>query len=123
MRVKRVNVSAEDLNSRIDTQIMMLERMSILLEEAKADSAITLSVDSGEFEEMMESLLDYEALVEHLKDSTDETVGIIRAMIYGDEQCYGEVDMDIDPADEVEEDEDAEEEVRHRAGCGCGHCK
>ncbi len=90
-------ISGEELNSRLDEQMMAIERVSILLEDAKLDPNDLLEMDKEGFSRLLNLLEEYEAFLDHFKDLTKETVSAIRGLTTcQDSMCCGvEGDEDL----------------------------
>jgi hypothetical protein len=91
-------ISGEELNNRLDEQMMAIERVSILLEDAKLDPNDTLEMDVEGFGRLLSLLEEYEAFLDHFRDVTEDTVSAIRGLTTCRDSmcCGGEGDEDLD---------------------------
>lgn len=103
---KTVDLSGIDLNQRLDDDILAIERISILLEEAKVDPNLTLSMDRITHSRLLIQLAKYEELLEHLKATTEDTIDAIHGIVNGDTCSCGTQYKDDEP---VSEDDDTDE--------------
>ena len=103
MKNETINVSGDILNDRLDEQIRIIERASILLEELKVDPTEQLSMQKDDYKELSELLSEYEEFLDHFKETTEDLARDVRDMI-GCEECFeGERDTDeevLGPDDE-----------------------
>ncbi|MCD1293549.1 hypothetical protein CUJ83_00875 [Methanocella sp. CWC-04] len=106
-----IDMHGEELNQRLDRLIIKLEKVSILLEEAKVDPNILMELDPGSNNELSVCLSEYDEFLEHLKELTEETVDEMFYLISGESEniccCEGEDDdADIDREEDDIDDED-----------------
>ncbi len=102
-------MTGEELNDRLDGQMLAIERVSILLEDAKLDTNDLLEMDREGFEKLMELLSAYEAFLGHFRDVTKDTVAAIRGLTtardrmccgVGDDEDFNDADIDEDAGDD-----------------------
>ncbi len=92
-------ITGDMLNERLDSQALAIERISILLEEAKLDPNDVMALDKDSLDRLMELLSIYEAFLEHFRDMTEDTVAAIKGLTTapGRQRCgAGDYDMDVD---------------------------
>jgi hypothetical protein len=93
-------ITGDMLNERLEGQILAIERVSILLEEAKLDTNDVMTLDRESLDKLMELLEAYEALLEHFKYTTEDTVDAIKKLTTAQDRqrcCDGDFDdADID---------------------------
>ena len=77
---KTAGISSDELNERLDEQMLTIERIGILLEDAKIETNVIISMDPESLSKLMELLSAYETFLEHFKDTTDDTVSTIRGL-------------------------------------------
>jgi hypothetical protein len=100
-----VRVTGDALNERLDGQVLAIERISILLEDAKLDPNDVMTLDKESLNRLMELLAAYEALLEHFRYTTEDTVEAIKGLTTAQgRQCCGAGDFD--------DDADADEELQ-----------
>ena len=103
-----VRLPGEELNRRLEELSLRVERVSLLLEDALVDPAVTISLDQGKYNDLILSLSRYGELLNSFQESTEDTAEEIRGII-GKEECFcGETDCDED-VDVPGEDEDSTE--------------
>jgi hypothetical protein len=92
-----VELMGNELNERLRGQMLAIERASILLEDAKLDPNDVLALDGERMGKLMELLSDYEAFLEHFRDTTEDTVAAIKELTTAQgRQCLCEGDFDGD---------------------------
>ena len=100
MKKMTVKLTGEELNERLDSQIIALERISILLEDARLDVNDELTLDGESMHRLIELLSAYDAFIKHFRDTTENTVDAIRQIttVPGNENrsCEDERDLDLD---------------------------
>lgn len=106
MKIESIDVQGETINRRLDEQIMIVERASIMLEELKVDAGEPLTMDKDNYKELSELLSQYEEFLDHFKETTEDLVKDVRDMIGKDECFEGERDEDEELAGPEDEDED-----------------
>ncbi len=91
-------ITGDMLNERLDGQALSIERISILLEEAKLDPNDVMVLDDESVGKLMELLSIYEAFLEHFRDMTEDTVAAVKGLTTArGGQCCGEAeDADVD---------------------------
>ncbi len=100
-------LSGDALNDRLDAQILFIERVSLLLEDAKLDLNDVLVLDNARQDRLMELFSAYESFLEHLRDTTQDTVAAIKGLTTDpDHCCVTELREDLDDVDVDESDED-----------------
>lgn len=87
----------------------MIERVGILLEEAKVDPNMVLPMEDKTYKALSMWLSEYEEFLEHLKETTEETIDAIKTVVVEEECFCGERDGDEETLDFAEYD-DAEED-------------
>jgi DNA-binding transcriptional regulator PaaX len=99
-----VQLSSDDLNERLDGQMLNIERTSILLEDAKAEPGEMLVLDDEPMWKLQELLSAYETFLEHFKKTTEDTVATIRELLEVREfrRCETDDDADVDTEDDAE---------------------
>jgi hypothetical protein len=105
MKVESIDVHGDILNKRIDEQIRIIERASVMLEELKVVPGEPITMDKDNYKELSELLSQYEEFVDHFKETTEDLIKDFRDMIGGDECFEGERDVDEDIPD-LEDEED-----------------
>ncbi len=99
-------ITGDMLNERLDVQVLAIERVSILLEDAKLDPNDVMALDKESLDRLMELLAAYEALLEHFRYTTEDTVDAIKKLTTAQgRQCCCDADFD----DDADVDEDARE--------------
>ncbi len=95
-----VGMTGDMLNERLDGQMLAIERVSILLEDAKLDPNDVMALDKGRLDKLLELLSAYEEFLEHFRDTTEDTVASIKELTTATDRqyCCGEDadDMDVD---------------------------
>ncbi len=92
-------ITGDKLNERLDGQSLAIERISILLEEAKLDTNDVMVLDDESMGKLTELLSIYDAFLEHFRDMTESTVAAIKGLTTAhDRQCCsaGDYDTDVD---------------------------
>jgi hypothetical protein len=99
---KKIIFSGDELNERLDGQMLTIERAGILLEDAKIEPGAMLDMDAENYAKLMELLSVYETFIEHFRDATEDTVKTIRGMLEVLEckRCETDEDLDVDLEDE-----------------------
>ncbi len=105
MKVESIDVHGDILNKRIDEQIRIIERASVMLEELKVVPGEPITMDKDNYKELSELLSQYEEFVEHFSETTNDLIKDFRDMIGGDECFEGERDVDEEFPD-LEDEED-----------------
>ena len=92
-------VSGDELNERLDGQMLTIERAGILLEDAKIEPGAMLDMDKESYIKLMELLSVFETFLEHFRDTTGDTVATIRGLLDVREfqRCETDEDIDVDP--------------------------
>jgi len=94
-------ITGDMLNERLDGQVLAIERVSILLEDAKLDPNDVMTLDKESLDGLMELLSAYEAFLEHFRNTTEDTVAAIKGLTtVRDCQCCGSEDVDDADVDE-----------------------
>jgi len=94
-------ITGDMLNERLDGQMLSIERVSILLEDAKLDPGDEMTMDEESRGRLMELLSAYEAFLEHFQRTTEDTVAAIKGLTTArDHQCCCGGDYDDADADE-----------------------
>jgi|WetSurMetagenome_2_1015567.scaffolds.fasta_scaffold134961_4 hypothetical protein len=106
MKIETIDVQGDIINRRLDEQIRIIERASVMLEELKVVPGEPLSMAKDDYKELSELLSQYEEFVEHFKETTEDLIKDVRDMIGGDECFEGERDEDEDIPEPEDEDED-----------------
>jgi hypothetical protein len=99
-------ISGDALNERLDGQMLAIERVSILLEDAKLDPNDVMALDEDSLDRLMELLSAYEAFLEHFKYTTEDTVAAIKGLTTAQGRqccCDGDFDDDADADEELQE--------------------
>ncbi len=107
MKIESIDVHGEVINKRLDEQIRIIERASIMLEELKVDAGAPLTMDKDNYKELSELLSQYEDFLDHFKETTEDLIKDVRDMIGKDECFEGERDEDEELLDQEDEDEDS----------------
>ncbi len=105
MKIESIDVHGDILNKRLDEQIRIIERASVMLEELKVVPGEPFTMDKDNYKELSELLSQYEEFVEHFKETTEDLIKDVRDMIGGDECFEGERDVDED-LPELEDEDD-----------------
>ncbi len=97
-------LTGDELNERLEAQMLAIERASILLEDAKLDPNDVLSLDGDRMGQLMELLSAYEAFLEHFRDATEDAVAAIKGLTTQNQQCCSggdidDADVDQDPGE------------------------
>ncbi len=107
--IKTNGISSDELNERLDGQMLTIERVGILLEDAKAEPNVIIGLDTESLAKLMELLSAYETFLEHFKDTTEDTVATIRGLMEVRDNCRCETDEDVDEdLDEYDSSEEPE---------------
>jgi len=106
MKIESIDVQGDTINRRIDEQIRIIERASVMLEELKVVPGEPLTMDKDNYKELSELLSQYEDFLEHFQETTNDLVRDVRDMTGGDECFEGERDLDEELLDLEDEDED-----------------
>ena len=106
MKIESIDVQGDIINRRLDEQIRIIERASVMLEELKVVPGEPFTMDKDNYKELSELLSQYEDFVEHFQETTNDLVRDVRDMIGGDECFEGERDLDEEILDSEDEDED-----------------
>lgn len=93
---KKFMISGDELNERLDEQMLTIERAGILLEDAKTEPGAMLDIDRDSYVKLMELLSVYETFLDHFRDTTEDTVTTIRGMLELRECQRCETDQDLD---------------------------
>jgi len=94
-------LTGDELNERLDEQVLAIERVSILLEDAKLDPNDVMALDKDSLDRLMELLSAYEAFLEHFRNTTEDTVATIKGLTTAqDSQCCGSGGFDDADVDE-----------------------
>jgi hypothetical protein len=98
-------LSGEELNGRLDELMIAIERVSILLDEARLDPNDMLALDAGSMEKLIELLEDYGSFLGLFRDTTVDTVATIKSLttVPGSRcggPCDEDKDIDIDDGEE-----------------------
>ena len=95
---KKIMISGDELNERLDGQMLTIERAGILLEDAKIEPGAMLDMDKENYAKLTELLSAYETFLEHFRDTTEDTVNTIRDIMEIREchRCETDEDLDID---------------------------
>jgi hypothetical protein len=99
-------ITGDMLNERLDGQILAIERVSILLEDAKLDPNDVMALDNERMGKLMELLSAYEALLEHFRYTTEDTVAAIKGLTTAQGRqccCDGDFDDNMDADEELQE--------------------
>jgi hypothetical protein len=98
-------LSGEELNKRLDELMIAIERVSIMLDDARLDQNDMLALDADRMEKLTELLEDYESFLGLFKDTTRDTVATIKTLttVPGNRCCEpGDEDRDVDVDDDEE---------------------
>jgi len=96
-----VKFTGDMLNERLDVQTLAIERISILLEDAKLDPNDEMILDQESMGRLMELLSAYEAFLEHFRHTTEDTVAAIKGLTTApDNYCCSAGDVDDADVDE-----------------------
>ncbi len=107
--VKTTGISSDELNERLDEQMLTIERVGILLEDAKVEQGVIIALDPESLAKLMELLSAYETFLEHFRDTTSDTVATIRGLMEVRDNCRCETDEDADEdLDEYDSSEEPE---------------
>lgn len=100
-------LSGDELNQRLDDEMLAIERISILLEDAKMEPNLAIAMDKASHVRLMELLEAYETFLEHFKDTTEDTMEAVRRLttVSNAPRC-GECDDDRDEDTDDLENED-----------------
>jgi len=95
---KKLVISGDELNERLDEQMLTVERAGILLEDAKIEPGAMLDMDPESYAKLMELLSVYETFLDHFRDTTEDTVSTIREMLElrDCQPCETDQDLDVD---------------------------
>ncbi|HTY90779.1 MAG TPA: hypothetical protein VMC84_06340 [Methanocella sp.] len=107
MKKMTVKLTGEELNERLDEQILLIERISIMLEDAKLDVNDEMTLDGESMHRLIELLSAYDAFLKHFRDTTEDTVATIRQLttVPGNQNCSYEDERDLDLETDEEKDE------------------
>lgn len=113
MKKEAARLTGDELNDRLDVQMLLIERISLLLEDAKLDVNDELALDGETLAKLQEMLADYDAFLGLFRNTTEDTVATIRRLTTapGRQNCSFEddVDSDVDVDLDTDADEDAGE--------------
>jgi hypothetical protein len=111
-RKEAVKLSGDELNRRLEEQSLAIERISILLEDARLDPNDVMSLDMDSMHKLLELMSAYEAFVKHFRSTTEETVETLKGLTtspgYRSCECDDDRDIDLDTADFAGNDEEDE---------------
>lgn len=101
MKKETMELTGEELNQRLDEQMLIIERTSIMLEDAKLDPNDMLALDGKSLDDLMELLSAYDAFLEHFRDTTEDTVATVKKLttVPGNQCSCVEEDRDADDPD------------------------
>ncbi len=109
MKKMTVKLTGEELNERLDRQMLLIERISILLDDAKLDLNDEMALDGESMHKLVEMLSAYDAFLEHFRNTTEDTVAAIKQLTtdprHQDCSCEEEreSDLDLDMGEDSEE--------------------
>ena len=100
MKKVTAKLIGEALNERLDRQMLLIERISILIEDAKLDMNDELMLDEASMHKLVELLSAYDAFLDHFRHTTEDTVATIKQLTtdpdYQACTCEEERDADLD---------------------------
>jgi hypothetical protein len=98
MKKMTVKLAGEELNERLDRQMLLIERIGILLDDAKLDVNDEMALDGESMHSLLELLSAYDAFLEHFRNTTEDTVSTIKQLttVPGNQSCSCEEERDID---------------------------
>lgn len=107
MKKMTVKLTGDELNERLDRQMLLIERIAIMLEDAKLDINDEMALDGESMHKLVEMLSAYDAFLEHFQHTTEDTVTAIKQIttVPGHKDCTCEEERDTD----LDIDEDSEE--------------
>jgi hypothetical protein len=111
MKKVAIKLTGDELNERLDAQMLLIERIAILLEDAKLDVNDELALDGETMAKLMELISDYDAFLKLFRDTTEDTVATVKRLttVPGNKCCSPEEDGDLDADIDVDMDEDVGE--------------
>jgi len=107
MKKVTAKLTGDALNDRLDRQMLLIERIAILLEDAKLDVNDELTLDVENMHKLVELLSAYDAFLEHFQHTTEDAVAAIKQMTTdpGNPGCTCEEERDADLDVDEEEPE------------------
>jgi len=109
MKKMTVKLTGEELNERLDRQMLLIERIAIMLEDAKLDVNDEMTLDGESMHKLVEMLSAYDAFLGHFRNTTEDTVAAIKQLttVPGNQGCScedeRESDLDLDMGEDSEE--------------------
>lgn len=104
MKKMTVKLTGEELNERLDRQMLLIERIAIMLDDARLDVNDEMALDGESMHKLVEMLSAYDAFLEHFRNTTEDTVAAIKQITtapgHKDCTCEEERDMDLDVDEE-----------------------
>lgn len=105
MAGETIDLQGADLNRLLDALSLKIERVSMLIEDAKVDQFDVITLDRSAYNDLMICLGKYEEFLNSLEETTQDTAEEIREIVGGEECFCGERDAD-EEMELIEEDEE-----------------
>lgn len=77
MKKMAVMLTGSELNDRLDAQIRVIERISMLLEDARLDANDELALDGESAQRLWSLISAYDAFLGHFRDTSEDTAAEI----------------------------------------------